>query len=260
MKNKLLKEEIIDKLLLMEDNIDISRRIINRLKYSQLISKDDISSINVLLRELGYNKTDVAFIVENLFLHNKDIDDKKDVIDLDDKYKFIGEKKFIKCDTVILSVGLIPETDLVQNLVMHKRTNCPEVDDYFITSETGVFACGNFLHVHDLVDNVTLESINAGSNAAEFALGVKQKGKKFSVTAGNKLSYDNPSFAHSGSGKFAIRFRLKERFDKKWMRVVSNGVVLAKKFVLAGLPGEMQTLEVNRADISGDLLVEVDDG
>lgn len=90
LKNKLLKEEIIDKLLLMEDNIDISRRIINRLKYSQLISKDDISSINVLLRELGYNKTDVAFIVENLFLHNKDIDDKKDVIDLDDKYKFIN--------------------------------------------------------------------------------------------------------------------------------------------------------------------------
>ena len=58
----------------------------------------------------------------------------------------------------------------------------------------------------------------------------------------------------------AIHAEAKRKLSRKWMRVVSNEVVLAKKFVLAGLPGEMQSLEVNRADITGDLLVEVDDG
>lgn len=176
---------------------------------------------------------------------------------VDDTYNYIGEKKFIKCDTVILSVGLIPEIDLVQNLKIHPRTNGPIVDDFFETSENGVFACGNFLHVHDLVDNVTLESMEAGANAADYALGEKQKGDIVNIIPGNKISYVNPTFAHIGNGKFVIRFRLKERFDKKWMRAVSNGKEISKKFMLAGLPGEMQTLEIDRKDIAHDIIVEV---
>ena len=126
-----------------------------------------------------------------------------------------------------------------------------------MTSEKGLFACGNFLHVHDLVDNVTLESMEAGANAADYALGIMRKEKIVNIIAGNKVSYANPSFAHTGEGKFAIRFRLKERFDKKWIKVVSNGKVISKKFMLAGLPGEMQTLEVDRKDVLSDIIVEV---
>ena len=177
---------------------------------------------------------------------------------VDDNYNFVGEKKFVKCDTVILSVGLIPETDLVDFAQIHPRTNGPVVDDYMETSCRGIFACGNFLHVHDLVDNVTLESIDAGKNAADFALGKTKKGKAFEVVAGNNISYVNPSFVHSGAGVIKLRFRIREKFAKKWINVVSNGEIVAKKYVLAGLPGEMQTLEVEREKIKAGVLLEVE--
>jgi len=177
---------------------------------------------------------------------------------VDDNYNFVGEKKFVKCDTVILSVGLIPETDLVDFAEINPRTNGPVIDDYMETSAKGIFACGNFLHVHDLVDNVTLESIEAGANAANFALCKLKKSKKYGVFVGNNISYVNPSFVHSGNGTVKIRFRLKSNVSKKWIRVVSKDEVLAKKFVMAGLPGEMQTLEVPREKIRGDILLEVE--
>ncbi len=177
---------------------------------------------------------------------------------VDDKYNFVGERKFVKCDTVILSVGLVPETDLVDFAEIHQRTNGPVVDDYMETTKNGIFACGNFLHVHDLVDNVTLESMEAGANAAEFAFHNLKKGKKFGVVAGNNIAYVNPSFVHSGTGTIKLRFRIRSNFVKKWIKVVSNGEVVTKKFVMAGLPGEMLTLEVDRSKIKADLLLEVE--
>lgn len=178
---------------------------------------------------------------------------------VDDKYNFVGEKKFIKCDTIILSVGLIPETDLVDFVEINNKTSGPVINDYFETSKKGVFACGNFLHVHDLVDNVTMESIEAGQNAADFALGVSHTGRQYSVNSGNGISYVNPSFAHKGNGKFSVRFRFKLKFIKKWVTIKSNNVIIAKKFIMAGLPGEMQTIEVDRQLIKSDLIVEVEE-
>lgn len=178
---------------------------------------------------------------------------------VDDKYNYVGEKKFIKCDTVILSVGLIPETDLVDFAEINKRTNGPVVNDYFETTKKGVFACGNFLHVHDLVDNVTMESIEAGQNAADYAFNISHKGKKFEIVAGNGILYVNPSFAHSGEGIFKVRFRLKTKFMKKWIKVKSNNEEIAKKYVLAGVPGEMQTIDVDRSKVKGEIVVEVEE-
>lgn len=176
---------------------------------------------------------------------------------VDDNYNFVGEKKFIKCDTVILSVGLIPETDIVGFVELNPKTNGPVVSDYLETTKKGIFACGNFLHVHDLVDNVTLEAIEAGQNAADYALGKIIRGKKYKITAGNKISYVNPSYAHGGEGVFSVRFRYKEKFTKKFVEIISNGKVLAKKYVLAGIPGEMHSTSVSRSDIKADLIVGV---
>ena len=178
---------------------------------------------------------------------------------VDDKYNYVGEKKLIKCDTIVLSVGLIPETDLVNFIDINTRTNGPVVDDYFETSKKGIYACGNFLHVHDLVDNVTMESIEAGQNAAEYALNSKRKVKKYSVLAGNGILYVNPSFASVGEGVFKVRFRLKTKFVKKWIKVKSGNLEIAKKYVLAGIPGEMQTIEVDRSKVKGELVVEVEE-
>ena len=81
-----------------------------------------------------------------------------------------GTEEEIKCDTLLLSVGLIPENELSRNmgLLMSPATRGAVVDDSLQTSCPGVFACGNVLHVHDLVDNVSKEAVKAGKNAADY--------------------------------------------------------------------------------------------
>ena len=81
-----------------------------------------------------------------------------------------GSEKEVSCDTLLLSVGLIPENELSRNmgLDMSRATRGPVVSDNLETSCPGVFACGNVLHVHDLVDNVSKEAAQAGKNAAEY--------------------------------------------------------------------------------------------
>ena len=177
---------------------------------------------------------------------------------VDDNYNPVGETKYIPCDTVILSVGLIPETDLVPDIILQK-TNGPVVDDNYQTNKKGVFACGNFLHIHDLVDNVSLEAKDAGRNAALYAQGKLLAGKKTKVVAGNKISYVVPSFAGNGEGSFVCRFRFKERFERSFV-VVKNGKgeVIAKKYMLAGIPGEMQSIDIDKKLICGETTVGVE--
>ena len=92
-------------------------------------------------------------------------DEKKEVIP--------GTEKEFQCDTVLLSVGLIPENELSRTagIEIDRRTNGPFVNESMETSIPGIFACGNVVHVHDVVDFVTEESIRAGANAARFARG-----------------------------------------------------------------------------------------
>jgi len=88
----------------------------------------------------------------------------------DDLKKKIGTEIEYECDTLLLSVGLIPENELSKSigLDMNNVTKGPVVDKYMQTSVTGIYACGNVVHVHDLVDNVTKESIATGRTAAKF--------------------------------------------------------------------------------------------
>ena len=77
--------------------------------------------------------------------------------------------RFVECDTLLMSVGLIPENELSREagIAMNPTTSGPVVDEYMETSIPGIYACGNVVHVHDLVDNVTKEAMIAGRNAAE---------------------------------------------------------------------------------------------
>jgi len=83
-----------------------------------------------------------------------------------------GTEEFVECDTVLYSVGLIPENEITQKMgvTLNERTNAPEVTKALEIEGTGVFACGNALHVHDIVDHVTEEAVNAGNNAASYVL------------------------------------------------------------------------------------------
>lgn len=166
---------------------------------------------------------------------------------VDDNYNRIEEsKKFLECDCIILSVGLIPETDLLENVDINKKTNSVFVDDT-LSCLLGVYACGNFLHVHDLVDNVTQEAIDAGKNAALFALNkLSKRNETVSIATSDDVSYTVPNKVYLGTGSFTLKFRVKKRVTKQKIVVYSGDKKIFEKFVMAINPGEMQTININR--------------
>ena len=105
-----------------------------------------------------------------------------------------GKEQKITCDTLLLSIGLIPENDLSKNfgVKLSQITGGPIVDENLETSVSGVFACGNTLHVHDVVDFVTLEAEKAGKSAAKYVLGKILRVKKIPIEAGDKIRYVLP--------------------------------------------------------------------
>ena len=131
------------------------------------------------------------------------------------------EKRFrIPCDTVLLSVGLVPENELSRNagVEINPATNGPWVDSTLMTSVPGIFACGNVLHVHDLVDFVAEESRRAGAFTADWLAG-KRPRKELRVKTGANVRYVNPARIDP------------ERDNKLYMRsmVVKNGAALEVK-------------------------------
>lgn len=94
-----------------------------------------------------------------------------DIVQIDDKFNEVTGTQFsIKCDTVLVSVGLIPENELVEmaGVKLDKKTNQPVSDEVNKTSISGIFVCGNAFKVYDLVDSVTVDSFEAGRLAAEY--------------------------------------------------------------------------------------------
>ena len=119
-----------------------------------------------------------------------------------------GKEQKITCDTLLLSIGLIPENDLSRNfdVKLSQVTGGAIVDETLETSVSGVFACGNALHVHDVVDFVTLEAEKAGKNAAEYVLGKIRKIERIPVEVGNKIQYVLPQNICRGADlEFSIR-------------------------------------------------------
>lgn len=167
-------------------------------------------------------------------------------------------EKFVKCDCLILSVGLIPEVDLVKGLNINPATGGAFVNEFRETNLPGVFSCGNVLHVHDLVDNVTEESMLAGKNAAKFALGKLTYNKPIKVVAGNGVKYVSPTEAYlSDSNNLVIYFRLSARITKSFITLNCDGKEIYSKFVLAANAGEMQKIEIEKSKITGDVTVLV---
>lgn len=168
-------------------------------------------------------------------------------------------KKFLKCDTVILSVGLVPEMQLTPFVKTSKTTNGAVVNEFYQTEKEWLFSCGNILHVHDLVDNVALEAKQAGKFASMFAQNkLPNKTKPIEISYSTQFSYVLPSTIFEGTGKTELKFRLKEKVVKKTIVAKCNDVILGKKFVLAGVPGEMLSLEFEKNGATGQIQIELD--
>ena len=171
---------------------------------------------------------------------------------VDSNYKPIpGTEKEFECDTLLLSVGLIPENELTRKagVLIDQRTNGAVVYDDMQTGTDGIFACGNVLHVHDLVDFVSAESEKAGKNAAEFIKNGCNTTERINVVEiknGNGVSYTVPQRAALNRIEkgLEIYFRVRAKSEKSVIEVKSNDKVIAsfKREFLA--PGEMEKIVI----------------
>ncbi len=174
-------------------------------------------------------------------------------------------ERFVACDTLVLSVGLIPENELAYEagIAISPVTGGAVVDDMFMTAAEGVFACGNALHVHDLVDFVSLESERAGRNAARYAEG-KRRERYFEAVevedgTGVRGVVPQRIYLSGESDTVTLQFRPDAKYLSRQVSVWSGGVQIARKKTRVLTPGEMYEIPISRADITGTIRVQTED-
>ena len=185
------------------------------------------------------------------------------VAEVDERRRPIpGTERKIPCDTLLLSVGLIPENELTRQagISIDPVTNGAAVRENRETSIPGVFACGNVLHVHDLVDFVSEEGEIAGNAAADY-LANKEKietAPVAKIVAKDGVRYTVPELIGDGeTEKVTIFFRVSDSFrDATLVAENGDGVILSRK-VRRMVPGEMQRVDLPRAKLVGTVTLSV---
>jgi NAD(P)H-nitrite reductase large subunit len=170
------------------------------------------------------------------------------IANVDEKRRPIpGTEQYVECDTLMLSVGLIPENELTRNagVIIDPVTNGAVVDENRQTNIPGIFACGNVLQVHDLVDYVTEESQIAGKGAADYIFG-KKKGGTFVNTKGiNGVRYVVPQRVNiEGEDKLKLYFRVGQVFMGAKVVVECDGEILSSRKKPKLAPGEMENVVI----------------
>ncbi len=172
------------------------------------------------------------------------------IAQVDDRRDPIEEtKRYIPCDTLLLSVGLIPENELTRaaGIPMDPITNGALVDEHCQTQIPGIFACGNVLQVHDLVDYVSEEAERAGLGAADYVKNGGKNQKSVPTQPGYGVRYVLPQKVHLGDEDVSLFLRVTEPFGKVTFTVKSGDKVLATAKRLRAAPGEMENLTVRAA-------------
>ncbi len=186
------------------------------------------------------------------------------VAPVDENKQPIKEKEeFVACDTVLFSVGLLPENELTRKagITINPITNGPAVNQYMQTSAPAIFACGNVVHVNDLVDNVSEESERAGKYAAQYAMG-KLNNEQRTVTCetGRNVRYLCPQSidANQKDGKVTLYFRVLQPEENVRLIARCGGEILTSHKEFRVNPGEMNHITVETAALKGDTVtVEV---
>lgn len=188
--------------------------------------------------------------------HGKDRLEGVTVANVDEHLQPIpGTEEYIPCDTLMLSVGLIPENELSKNagIELDRVTNGPVVDEYRETLHKGVFACGNVLQVHDLVDFVTEESKLAGAGAAKYIKGEKKDNGVVETKGQNGVRYIVPQRINRATDKdVKLYFRVGKVLENVMLTVTCGDKVLLSKKKRKMTPGEMEYVTI-KADTIHDL-------
>ncbi|MBD3256313.1 MAG: FAD-dependent oxidoreductase [Candidatus Lokiarchaeota archaeon] len=167
--------------------------------------------------------------------------------------RIVGSERFIECDTLLLSVGLIPENELTLNAGADLSTmGGPIVDNNLELTIDGIFACGNVLQVHDLVDNVSAEAKRAGQNAVKFIKErydiKREKEEQIKCVAGENVNYVKPDLINKSDLSKEIIFSLRVKYPDRRIQIEfkdnQDKVFYVKKKVYV-IPSEMITLKVN---------------
>ena len=177
-----------------------------------------------------------------------------------------GTEEEISCDTLLLSCGLIPENELSRaaDIDINPATNGPVVNESFETSVPGIFACGNVLHVHDLVDYVSEESARAGRSAAKYvkASPVGKCSSVIRIKNGNGVRYTVPSFIRLSEVEdtVTIRFRSGNVYKNSYIDVLFDGELKIHRRKQIITPGEMEQVILKKEDlmtVNGDITVAI---
>lgn len=158
-----------------------------------------------------------------------------------------GTEQDIPCDTLLLSIGLIPENELSgqAHIPLHPKTRGPLVTSHLETTQEGIFACGNVLHVHDIVDYVTRESREAGRNAAHYLLDGAFAHTTLETKAGDGIAYVLPSTIDTEDTTGAsLSFRPTKKFTQAELVLSSGDTVLARFPRRVLVPSQMGNLPV----------------
>lgn len=163
-----------------------------------------------------------------------------------------GTEQYIPCDTLILSVGLIPENELSidAGVSLDQRTRGPEVDEFYQTKVPGIFAAGNVLHVHDLVDYVSMEAESLAGAVAAYLRDGGLAACRIPIRYDSRINNTVPQRV-SGTGMFRLSLRVSHPMDNVKIAVKQDGRVLALHPMKKVIPAEMVQFDVKGAKADG---------
>ena len=164
-----------------------------------------------------------------------------------DRKPIPNTEEYIECDTLLLSVGLIPENELSKSagVVLDVRTNGAITDQDRQTTIEGIFACGNVLHVHDLVDFVSEEAETAGKSAADFIKGTTEESINIAVKTDGKIRYTVPQVITKNKD-VTVFFRVADVFRNVKISVYSEEKLIISKKKVKVAPGEMESITLKK--------------
>ena len=168
---------------------------------------------------------------------------------VDERRRPIAEtREYIPCDTLLLSVGLIPENELSKtaDVSLDRVTNGAVVDQDRQTATEGIFACGNVLHVHDLVDFVSEEAAVAGKSAAAYILGKTEKKLHIPLSTDGRVRYTVPQVI-TAEKDVTVYFRVADVYKGVTLKVLDGERVVAQKKKARMAPGEMESITLKSA-------------
>lgn len=233
--------------------------VLELMPYSNGLNRNIVQCLNDYDIPL-YLSTSVSKVI------GKDKVEKVIASKVDENLKFIPNTEMeFDCDTLLLSVGLLPNVSLLNSIGCKiSSTRGPEVDEHMQTNIPGLFACGNCLHVHDLVDFVSQEGRSAGHGAALYIKNVKNDKtmNDISVINGDNVSYVVPQHIDLNDNEdIQFKFRVRKPLKNAVIKIMHGDVILKQVVKTAIIPSEMEMVKIDRKLIDNtnfsNILVEI---